>query len=491
MAALSIEQIMTCIPPVVVKARLGDEIRRVRFDRLDSYSNLVKHLTELFRSRTGVAFQLGVKYEDYEGDSVSISSDAELGEALRLAAQFSNSILRLNLTIVGPKHTSIDESLSELKEIARDSLRAGDEFVHEMGAVVQQFAKNVQEAVVTKLNHIEQTCASAPSSDLPSAITVSTSETAAAVAEPLPIVSLPVTPLPVVSIPVVVPVVVPATPPVVYDAQFLEDVTIGQGTEVVIGTTFRKMWRVRNTGATAWPSDCRLVHVRDHTFAAQEITVAAQPGEEVVLTLALTSPAAEGPHSGVWSLSSAANTFGPELSVSIVCVLPVEPVPMRRSLMGASFSSSPVVPTELSVSSTTAAAAAAAVSGASITDGDEWVVLSPREQADQPASPPSVAQPLASEPVASEPIREPIAVDTIVESAVSDEAASQPVVSEPLIKPSEPLMLAQEVTTQSSPYADKLTVLHEMGFHDDRRNLRLLEAAHGDVEETLDALMAL
>ncbi|KAH8944521.1 hypothetical protein BDL97_13G114800 [Sphagnum fallax] len=45
------------------------------------------------------------------------------------------------------------------------------------------------------------------------------------------------------------------------DAQFVQDVTMFDGTELAPGTQFTKIWRLRNSGSSAWPPQTQLVHV--------------------------------------------------------------------------------------------------------------------------------------------------------------------------------------------------------------------------------------
>jgi next-to-BRCA1 protein 1 len=45
------------------------------------------------------------------------------------------------------------------------------------------------------------------------------------------------------------------------DAQFVQDVTMFDETELAPGTEFTKIWRLRNSGSSAWPPQTQLVHV--------------------------------------------------------------------------------------------------------------------------------------------------------------------------------------------------------------------------------------
>jgi hypothetical protein len=51
------------------------------------------------------------------------------------------------------------------------------------------------------------------------------------------------------------------------EMQFLCDVTIGEGESVHPGTSFIKTWRIKNSGAKRWPSDCKLKFVNGYNFS--------------------------------------------------------------------------------------------------------------------------------------------------------------------------------------------------------------------------------
>ncbi|HRI57933.1 MAG TPA: NBR1-Ig-like domain-containing protein, partial [Anaerolineae bacterium] len=55
------------------------------------------------------------------------------------------------------------------------------------------------------------------------------------------------------------------------DAAFVADVTIPDGTEVVAGTTFVKIWRLRNSGTSTWGPGYTLEHVDGPAFGAGSV----------------------------------------------------------------------------------------------------------------------------------------------------------------------------------------------------------------------------
>lgn len=75
---------------LVLKIKLNDDTRRISLERTPSYDELVQIVKQLF----GLATDFVVKYEDDEKDLVTISSDAELREALTVASK-ENNVLRI------------------------------------------------------------------------------------------------------------------------------------------------------------------------------------------------------------------------------------------------------------------------------------------------------------------------------------------------------------------------------------------------------------
>jgi len=64
--------------------------------------------------------------------------------------------------------------------------------------------------------------------------------------------------------------------------QFLEDLSLPDGSQLQPGTTISKNWRVVNCGAEQWPADTRLEHVEGCLFDGSEPCPVPQlePGQE-------------------------------------------------------------------------------------------------------------------------------------------------------------------------------------------------------------------
>jgi len=75
---------------LVVKVKYGEDTRRVTLDATPTFTDLNNLLCKLFNLS-----QFNVKYLDDDGDLVTLSSDIELNEAIKVASK--DSVLRLFL----------------------------------------------------------------------------------------------------------------------------------------------------------------------------------------------------------------------------------------------------------------------------------------------------------------------------------------------------------------------------------------------------------
>jgi len=110
----------------------------------------------------------------------------------------------------------------------------------------------------------------------------------------------------------------PAAP--VYDAAFVADVTIPDGTTLAPGEPFTKTWRLRNTGDAPWEVGAELVLADGVAMGAPERVpvVPAAPGETVDVSVPMVAPPDEGTHRAIWRLCHAEACFGGTVAVEIV-----------------------------------------------------------------------------------------------------------------------------------------------------------------------------
>merc|ERR1719484_64780 len=91
-------------------------------------------------------------------------------------------------------------------------------------------------------------------------------------------------------------------------ARFVRDVTIFDGTQMAPGTTFTKIWRLKNVGEVPWPPGARMLFVGGDQMT-NEMSVplsrasAVMPGEEVDVAIEMTSPTEHGRYLGYWRLT--------------------------------------------------------------------------------------------------------------------------------------------------------------------------------------------
>lgn len=121
--------------------------------------------------------------------------------------------------------------------------------------------------------------------------------------------------------PVTLPTLPPATntpaaspTPLCDLGQFVRDVTIPDGTTFAPGTAFVKTWRLRNAGTCTW-SGYSLVFDSGEAMNGTSPTAIGTvgPGQEVELTVNLTSPATVGSYRGYWRIRTASGVLIPIL----------------------------------------------------------------------------------------------------------------------------------------------------------------------------------
>ena len=114
--------------------------------------------------------------------------------------------------------------------------------------------------------------------------------------------------------------------------QFIADRTIADGTPLVAGGSFQKQWTVKNTGSRHWGTGFRLIFIQgDLQMAAgnpSHLVPAAKPGEEVVLSVAMSVPpainGAPTAYSSLWRMQDdRGNVFGDPIWVKIVATTAV------------------------------------------------------------------------------------------------------------------------------------------------------------------------
>jgi hypothetical protein len=117
------------------------------------------------------------------------------------------------------------------------------------------------------------------------------------------------------------------TQPCTNDAQYLEDLTLPDGTEVIPGAALDKRWLILNRGSCAWGPEYRLVQIGESRIEGpRELALyPAVPGSQAVWQVAMTAPPEKGEYISRWQARGPDGTlFGDEVYVLIV----VNPAPL-------------------------------------------------------------------------------------------------------------------------------------------------------------------
>jgi hypothetical protein len=142
----------------------------------------------------------------------------------------------------------------------------------------------------------------------------------------------------------------PATPPpCVFDAAYVADITIPDGSRVPPGAPLQKIWRVQNTGSCAWGPGVRFVFQAGSPLGAPAVQFVppAVPGATADVAVNMFAPAAPGIYESHWLLRDPnGNPFGPDLFVRIVVAAAPQLVPTPTpNLLPVATDTPPAVPT--------------------------------------------------------------------------------------------------------------------------------------------------
>jgi hypothetical protein len=89
---------------------------------------------------------------------------------------------------------------------------------------------------------------------------------------------------------------------------FVDDVTVPDGTTFSPGETFTKTWRLRNTGTCTWTTGYSIVFDHDNNLGAPasvNFSGAVEPGKTVDVSVSMTAPQAPGNYRSYWLLRNA------------------------------------------------------------------------------------------------------------------------------------------------------------------------------------------
>jgi hypothetical protein len=106
-----------------------------------------------------------------------------------------------------------------------------------------------------------------------------------------------------------------------YNAAYVSDVSIADGTVLAPGEEFVKTWKFQNTGSCDWSEDFWITFSSGKEMEGDdtEIDEAVEAGDKVEISVTLIAPDDEGTYTGYWQLSTEDDTvFGERVYVLIV-----------------------------------------------------------------------------------------------------------------------------------------------------------------------------
>ena len=116
------------------------------------------------------------------------------------------------------------------------------------------------------------------------------------------------------------PGVTPSGTSCLYNSSFVSDLSIPDGTQVQVGTSFTKTWRIKNSGCQEWPAGTTLIFVSGNQMSGPaSVTVpdTAVGGTQDV-SVNLTAPSPAGDFQGYWQLRTPSGIqFGDKVFVKI------------------------------------------------------------------------------------------------------------------------------------------------------------------------------
>jgi hypothetical protein len=122
------------------------------------------------------------------------------------------------------------------------------------------------------------------------------------------------------------------TEPCSNDAQFVEDLTLPDGTLVLPGAALDKRWLILNRGSCAWGPEYRLVQIGDSRIRGpRELALyPAVAGGQATWQVPLVAPQEEGEYISRWQAQAPDGMpFGDEVYVQIVVdASPLTPTPI-------------------------------------------------------------------------------------------------------------------------------------------------------------------
>jgi hypothetical protein len=109
--------------------------------------------------------------------------------------------------------------------------------------------------------------------------------------------------------------------PCTNDLEFLQDVTIQDGTSISLGGTIDKQWLVNNNGTCDWDSTYRLKWIGGDPLGAtqEQILYPARAGTQTTLRIVFTAPTVQGTYESAWQAYGPGGiAFGDQFFMKVV-----------------------------------------------------------------------------------------------------------------------------------------------------------------------------
>jgi hypothetical protein len=111
------------------------------------------------------------------------------------------------------------------------------------------------------------------------------------------------------------------TPAPCYDGmQFVGDVTVPDGTQMIPGQDFDKIWRLKNIGSCTWDGNYKIVFVQGYQMEGKPEAVkgTVAPGQTYDMTIDQKAPPYPDNYLGIWQMVNGKNVpFGQRVWVKI------------------------------------------------------------------------------------------------------------------------------------------------------------------------------
>lgn len=286
--------------PVIVKAKYGDDLRRISVSQSISYSDFVRLITDLFQLQEPVV----MKYADDDGDLVTLASDPELAEAFRIALASATN-LRLTLTVKeksssptkqdAPTPQTIPSAATDnVMPLLQTLLSNQPQLMNQMLLQSQQIYPIIQSvlnnpALMQQMLNMLQTLQTPQAAPQTNPVTL---QAPPQLTEEKPVLLEDSKKLPKRRL----------------SSSVVRGLTLEDDSACYPpGVRFPKTWILKNDGNCAWPEDTILTFVRGTKLDnGEKISVpAALPGKEVEVSILVNSPKANGRYIGYYGLYSA------------------------------------------------------------------------------------------------------------------------------------------------------------------------------------------